>query len=49
MLNWAAAANGHPEYIQTRSCCEVHYSVAGRVAWSQFVVKALDDVYLNQP
>jgi hypothetical protein len=42
VLAWSDLANRHPEYMRSPGE-DVHYSVAGQVAWSRFVVAALDD------
>ncbi len=41
ILNWAAVANTHKEYI-TDQGNDVHYNNAGYAAWNQLVVDALD-------
>jgi hypothetical protein len=39
VLDWFTASTGHPEYIKTN---DVHYTAAGYIAWTDFVVDALD-------
>jgi hypothetical protein len=39
VVNWAAVANSHPEYIVTG---DVHYTAYGRAAWARLVTRALD-------
>ena len=41
VLAWSDVANRHPEYMKSPGD-DVHYSVAGQVAWSRLVVAALD-------
>jgi lysophospholipase L1-like esterase len=44
VLDWAAVATHHPEYmdLKLRPADRTHYSDAGYAAWSQLVVDALD-------
>lgn len=38
VLDWAGAANSHPEYVGP---ADVHYTEAGLAAWTAFVVDAI--------
>jgi hypothetical protein len=42
VLGWNLVANNHPEYMSSPGE-GIHYSAAGRLAWSKLVVDSLDD------
>jgi hypothetical protein len=42
LVNWAARANSHPEYI---TAGDIHYRTAGDLAWATTVARAIDTTF----